>query len=320
MSFYKTKSFFAQHDQLFLTKHTLVQSFNEGADGTVMVPRFTLKEADIFKDFPANVHLKYKKELLLKAMQWGMVIEITYKGEEDDLFEGHDRVIYPMIYGKTKDKKEKDKKGKDGKIIPGKIIPGGKELLMAYHLKGWSVSENANIEKVWRMFRCDRILDIVFTGAFYRLAPDGYNVTDKQMNVIASADFTGIRNMQQSLLNQNRIDPIEHVILTKVKDIFVKDLNWNMKIFNPFEGNIIQKKDAKNIRVTFAKPVVGSGQHIVIVGISVNTNNIFTLKDQNGKAIGTYKCIKWKMASNIEKEPPMREQVEFKAYMYVRST
>ena len=302
-SFYKTLSFYNNREQYFFIKPTFIFSIREANDQT-LVPRFTLKDADIFKDFPANKPLDYNPELLKKAIEYGMIIQMKYKGEEDENEQGHERVIYPMVYGKTK---KKD----DG--------TGGNEVLRGYHLKGWSVSENSNVEKEWRMFRCDRIISITFTGAFYRLAPDGYNMDDKGIAVkIAVADFNKIRNLQQSLLDQSKIDTQEHTILTKANDIECKDLGWNMKIANPWEGNIIPKKDAKNIRVTFAKPVIGNGRYIAIIGISINTNTTFNLKVDN-KVIGRYKSLKWKMADRIEAEKIIDQQVEFQSFMFLKS-
>jgi hypothetical protein len=302
MSFYKNFSYYANKDQVFFMRPTFVMSsakmkLSENAD-SVMVPRFTLKDAEIFNDFPTNEEVRYSPELIMKAIKWGMILRIQYKGAEDERMEGHERLIYPMVYGKSKD---------------------GKEILRGYHLNGWSVSHGGKIEKEWRMFRTDRILSMAFTGAFFRLAPEGYNMDDKGIHkILAKADFTDIRNLQQELLNKNQIDTQERTILTRVNDIEVKDLNWNLKLFNPFENNVIPKKDARNIRVTFAKPLLGTGLPIAIIGISVNTNTSFNLKI-DGKVVGRYKSLKWKMANNIQNDRTMGEMQEFKAYMFLKS-
>jgi hypothetical protein len=79
-----------------------------------------------------------------------MVFLINYKGEKDNHFAGHERVIYPMVIGKSSN---------------------GKILVRGYHLSGWSVSGNRHLQKIWRMFRLDRVLSMTFTGSFYRLPP-----------------------------------------------------------------------------------------------------------------------------------------------------
>ena len=300
MSFYKNLSYYCIKDQVFITRPKYVINtvrIREGVD-TTFVPRFSLKDTDIFQDFPANTEVKYNPELIKRAIKWGMIIKINYRGEEDDVMEGHERFIYPMVYGRSK---------------------ANNDVVRGFHLKGLSVSNGGKIEKIWRMFRCDRILSMSFTGAFFRIAPEGYNMDDKGMTkIFARADFTDIRNLQQSLLDKDRIDTEEHTILTKVNNIEAKDLNWELKLFNPWQNNVIPKRDAKTIRVTFAKPVVGDGPHIALVGISVNTNSTFELK-VNSKVVGKYKSIKWKMADRIEGELSIDGVDKFKAYLFLRN-
>ena len=112
-----------------------------------------------------------------------MIFLINYKGEKDKHFAGHERVIYPMVLGRSSK---------------------GKPLIRGWHLNGWSVSKNRHINKIWRLFRADRILSMTFTGSFYRLAPTGYNMNDKGMRggIISKADFNAIRKNQQNLVQQ----------------------------------------------------------------------------------------------------------------------
>lgn len=298
MSFYKNLSYYSIKDQVFLTRPKYnISMVKEGVDST-FVPRFSLKDADIFQDFPANTEVKYNAELIKRAIKWGMIIKIDYRGAEDDVLEGHERYIYPMVYGRSK---------------------ANNDVIRGYHLKGWSVSNGGKIEKIWRMFRCDRILSMSFTGAFFRIAPEGYNMDDRGMTkIFAKADFTDIRNLQQSLLDKDKIDTEEHTILTRVNNIEAKDMKWILKLYNPWSNNMLPKKDAKNIRVTFAKPAIGDGPHIALIGISVNTNSTFELK-VDSKVVGRYKSIKWKMADRIEGELNIDGEDEFKAYMFLRS-
>lgn len=299
MEFYKQLLHNSNRDLLFLSKPTYIFYLKEDNSGdTTLVPRFSLKDSDVFNDFPSNTPTKFSEELILKAIQWGMIIQIDYKGDEDGKFDGHERTIYPMVLGKSKD---------------------GKLLLRGYHLNGWSVSKGGNLEKEWRLFRCDRILNMTFTGAFYRLAPAGYNTeSDKSMTtILGQADFDKIRNNQQSLLQKNSIDTIDRVILNKIKEVTGKDLNYNLKLITPWENNVIPKKDAKNIRITFAKPVVGTGQWIALIGTSIEPNNIFKLKVDNN-IVGSYKSVKWIMADELDRLKTLEQQVEFKTYMFIK--
>lgn len=296
MEFYKKLLFNSQKDLVFLLKPTYIMHVNES--DTTFVPRFSLKDADVFDDFPANTPVKFSPQLIQKAIEWGMIVQLDYKGDEDGKMDGHERTIYPMVLGKSKE---------------------GKILIRGYHLNGWSVSHGGTLEKEWRLFRGDRILNMTFTGAFYRLAPEGYNPQgDKSMEqIMVQADFNKIRNQQQQLLQRNKIDTIDRVILNKIKNVEAKDLSYNLKLFNPWANNVIPKKDAKSIRITFAKPVMGTRQWIAIIGTSIEPNNIFKLKVDNTE-VGSYKSVKWVMANELEKMSTIEQQVEFKTYMFLK--
>lgn len=297
-SFYKGLSYNLQIEQLFYFKPKFIFNIRENADQT-LVPRFKLKNADIFDDFPSNTPTKFDSALILKAIKYGMIIEIDYKGEEDDKLQGHERTIYPVAFGKSSD---------------------GKLLLRGWHLKGWSVSKGTYTTKEWRLFRCDRILNMSFTGAFFRLAPDGYNNNgDKSIKTLYGiADFNEIRNLQQQLLNNNDIDTKNKTIIDKVNILELKNLNYNLKTFDPFANNVIAKKDAKNIRITFAKPVLGEGQVIAIIGISIEPNTKFKIKSED-KNLENYKSVKWVMADELKNMPAINNMVEYPLYLFIKS-
>lgn len=271
---------------------------NEDNSNT-LVPRFTMKNSEIFPEFPSNTPLKFSQELIIKAIEYGMIIQIDYKGDADGNQAGHQRTIYPMVFGRSKQ---------------------GKYVLRGYHLNGWSVSQGGPVEQEWRMFRCDRILNITFSGAFYRLAPEGYNSTgDKGITrIIKQANFETIRAKQGELLGQQKVDTLERTVLNKIKSVEVKDLKYVLKTISPWQGNVIPKKDAKNIRMTFAKPLMGTGQYICIIGTSIGRNNIFKLK-VDGKEVGSYKSVKWMMGDRLAAQEPIEQQVEFKTYMFLKA-
>jgi len=155
-------------------------------DNQEFVPRFSLKNVRDIANIPINEPVKYSDELMIKAIKYGMIFLLNYKGEKDSHFAGHERVIYPMVLGRSSK---------------------GKTLLRGWHLNGWSVSQKRHINKIWRLYRTDRVLSMTFTGSFYRLPPNGYNMNDKGMRggMIARADFNEIRRNQQNLVKQDKI-------------------------------------------------------------------------------------------------------------------
>lgn len=260
------------------------------------VPRFTLKDKEIFSDFPINEPVKYSPELILKAIQWGMIIQIDYKGEKDDYYAGHERTIYPMVLGFNKE---------------------NKPLLRAWHFNGWSVSNAGQLEKEWRLFRCDRILSMKFTGSFFRLAPEGYVMRDKQMTrILGMADFVQIRNNQQTLLDKDKVDQAQNVVISKINKIVAKDMNYMLKTFDPYKDNVINKTDASAIRITFAKPVTGNNLPVAILGKSVEPNNNFKLYDDSNNLIGTYRSIKYTTVDKLKDNETIDGKTEFKLFLF----
>jgi len=296
---YFTKSLFNYNKPLmFLTKPTYVISNMLNEDGSTMVPRFRLKNTDIFDDFPSNTDMKFNPELIKLAITYGMILQIDYKGEADDTPGGHTRTIYPMVFGYGKEQQP---------------------LIRGFHLNGWSSSQGGELDKTWRMFRGDRIEKMVFTGAFYRLAPDGYNPDgDKGIQrIVKQADFDEIRRNQTKLINTQQIDVLDRVVLNKVRTIEAEDMKFTLKLSNPFAGDVIPKKDAKNIRLTIAKPLTGHGPYIVVIGTSIGRNNTFKLK-LNGHDSGSFRVVKWMMADKLS-QGAVDNQQEFKAYMFKRA-
>lgn len=302
----KAKIYYAKNDLELVQKQkfsyiSVIQEKNENGD-SILVPRFTLNNSDIFTDLPANEPLKADIEIIKTAIKWGCILQIDYKGEEDTKVEGHERIIYPVAYGFSK---------------------SGKILVRGWHLKGWSVSTPGPVEKIWRMFRFDRFLNITFTGSFFRLAPEGYNHSgDKGIfDLKMHADFDAIRALQQKLINTDRIDIKDNVVLDKVKEIKVKDLNYNFKLFKPFDNNFIKRKDAKNTRLTFCKPLAKETGWIVIIGVNIEDGKTFKLKDENNNIIGTFTAFSTMMAIDIanKKIQSIKQNSEFKAYAFMSS-
>ena len=240
------------------------------------IPRFSLKNVTDIADIPINEPIKYSEKLLIKAIKYGMIFLINYKGEEDKHFAGHERVIYPLVLGRS---------------------TKGKTLLRGWHLNGWSVSQSRHINKIWRMFRTDRILSMTFTGSFYRLAPAGYNMNDKGMRggIIVKADFSEIRRNQQNLVNQNKIQAREEIEMgtpdKKFSSIIVKDTETQLDLKTPMENTYVSgEKDINIVRMSFLKSVYGN-KYIAVMGALGQPGNTVKVNTDKGTQLGVFKVI-----------------------------
>jgi hypothetical protein len=240
------------------------------------IPRFSLKNVKDIANIPINEPIKFNEQTMIKAIKYGMIFLINYKGEEDSHFAGHERVIYPLVLGRSSK---------------------GKTLLRGWHLNGWSVSNNRSINKIWRLFRTDRILSMTFTGSFYRLAPSGYNMYDKGMRggIIARADFNEIRRNQQNLVNQNKIQSREEVTLSTPErsfaSIIVKDTETQLDLTKPLENTYINNtKDQSTLRLSFLKSIYGN-KFIAVVGALGQPGNTVKVKTDKGQDLGNFKVL-----------------------------
>jgi hypothetical protein len=240
------------------------------------IPRFSLKNVKDIANIPINEPIKYSDEVMIKAIKYGLIFLINYKGEEDSHFAGHERVIYGMVLGRS---------------------AKGKTLLRGWHLNGWSVSNNRSINKIWRLFRTDRILSMTFTGSFYRLAPSGYNMYDKGMRggIIARADFNEIRRNQQNLVNQNKIQSREEVTLSTPErsfaSIIVKDTETQLDLTKALENTYINNtKDQSTLRLSFLKSIYGN-KFIAVLGALGQPGNTVKVKTDKGEELGNFKVL-----------------------------
>lgn len=292
-------TFFDNKGTLFIPKVDYMQIFE--AKDKSYVSRFALKGVDLFKELPINEPVKFDIKKMTTAINHGMIMLINYKGAEDDVLSGHERVIYPMVMGKSSK---------------------GKVLLRGFHLKGWSVSNNRNVEKIWRMFRPDRILSMTFTGSFFRLPPAGYNMYDKGMRggIIVAADFNRLRRNQKKLIDaqkiQNRDDAnVSKVGLTKIK---LTDTNTILDVKDPFANKYLNVKELDFLTVTFMKSILG-GDQIAVLGLTTDKPNL-TVKafDEKKKPIGTYKTVSTFSGKQLKmfKAKNVKGQQEFDLYIF----
>ena len=254
----------------------VVREHYELIEDNEFIPRFSLKNVKDIANIPINEPIKYSDEIMIKGIKYGMIFLINYKGEEDSHFSGHERVIYGLVLGRSSK---------------------GKTLLRGWHLNGWSVSNNRSINKIWRLFRTDRILSMTFTGSFYRLAPSGYNMYDKGMRggIIARADFNEIRRNQQNLVNQNKIQSREEVTLSTPErsfaSIIVKDTETQLDLTKPLENTYINNtKDQSTLRLSFLKSIYGN-KFIAVVGALGQPGNTVKVKTDKGQDLGNFKVL-----------------------------
>lgn len=240
------------------------------------IPRFSLKNVKDIANIPINQPIKYSDEVMTKAIRYGMMFLINYKGAEDKHFTGHERIIYPMVLGRSSQ---------------------GKVLLRGWHLNGWSVSQRRHINKIWRLFRTDRILSMTFTGSFYRLPPSGYNMNDKAMRggFIAKADFNEIRRNQQALVNQNKIQNREEVTIGEKDKTFasiqVKETDTQVDLMKPFENSYINNnKDMAGLRISFLKSIYGNKYIAVLGALGQPGNTVRVLTDKQNN-LGIFKVM-----------------------------
>jgi hypothetical protein len=266
----------------------------ESADGeSTFVPRFTLKKHKnpIFAKFPPNKEMKYNRDLMILAMEYGMILQVQYRGADDSFVQGRTRVIYPMCLGTS-----------------SKSVP----LLRVYHLKGWSFSERGNTDKVWRMFRPDRILSMSFTGSFFRIAPDEYNANDKGMRggIIKAVDLQEVRKNQKKLADEGTIQDKKEILLDekrgKITVVEVLNSNSILDLKKPWDNPNIDKKDEKLIRLTFLKNQANNSR-IAILGALGKKGNIVKIS-ASGKFLGTYRVLKHTMGGALGK--PHLKQVQ----------
>jgi hypothetical protein len=273
MNLNQTRDFYNKKPVEFIVKeqhYNLIEDYE-------YIPRFSLKNVKDIGNIPINEPIKYSDVIMSKAIRYGMIFLINYKGAEDNNFAGHERVIQPMVLGRSSQ---------------------GKVLLRGWHLNGWSVSNKRHIKKIWRMFRADRILSMTFTGSFYRLPPSGYNMNDKGMRggIITKADFNEIRRNQQALINQNKIQNRDDITLgteeRKFSNIQVKETEGSeIDLLKPFENAYVNNnKDSAGLRISFLKSVIGN-KYIAVLGAMGQPGNTVRVVTDRQNSLGTFKVL-----------------------------
>lgn len=262
---------------------TMIKESVGNDDSGVFVPKFSMKKFTdpIFQKLPPNKEVKYDRDLMVMAMEYGMVLQLQYRGEDDSFVQGRSRIIVPCCLGTSMK---------------------GKPLLRAYHLMGFSLSNNKNIEKIWRMFRTDRILSMKFVGSFYRLAPEGYNQNDKGMRggIIKSIDFNEVQNNQKKLVDSGAIQNKKEVVINeknKVGVVEVQNTNSVLDLMKPFDNPNIDEKNKSILRMTFLKNT--SNNKVICILGAISTKGTIVKLTSKGSNIGTYRVMRSSMGDGL---------------------
>ena len=155
------------------------------------------------------------------------------------------------------------------------------------------MSANRDTEKTWRLFRTDRIMSLVFTGSFFRLAPSGYNMNDKGMRggIIVKADFGVIRRNQNSLLKNDKIQGKDEMTIgTELTSIELVATNTQLNIVDPFENKYLNIKHADYTAITFLQSAFG-GKTIAILGMASEKSGTVIKCFVGPNMLGTYRTI-----------------------------
>ena len=270
-------------------------------------------DPNIIPNFPINKPVKYSEDLLKKAIKYGLVILMNYKGDKDKWRGGRERTIQPMVLGQNKNTKN--------------------ILVRGWHLEGWSVSQRAETKKVWRLFKTENIVSMTFTGNFFRLPPQGYKMNDRIMTerTLAKADFNEIRRNQNTLLKGGQIQAEEETTISKatggVTSIELSNSNSKLDLKNPYKNLLINKKNLDQVRF-LSDPSTQSmkfsvmrsmfgGKYLVIVGAIGTIDR--QVKVYDGKnLIGNYKTIKSFLGSDLDKNKIVDNQNIFDLYVFNR--
>jgi hypothetical protein len=270
-------------------------------------------EPNIIPNFPINKPVKFNEELMKKAIKYGLVILINYRGEKDNWKGGRERTIQPMVLGVNKNTKNM--------------------LVRGFHLEGWSVSKRADTKKVWRLFKTSNIVSMTFTGNFFRLPPLGYKMNDRVMTerILAKADFNEIRRNQNTLLKGGQIQAEDETNIANqtggVVSIEISNSNSKIDFKIPSKNLLINKKNLDSVRFlrdsstkalkfSVMKSMFGN-KYLVIVG-AVGTLNRQVKIYENKKLLGNYRCIKSFLGSDLDKNKIIDNQNIFDLYVFNR--
>lgn len=270
-------------------------------------------DPNIIPNFPINKPVKFNEDLMKKAIKYGLVLLLNYRGDEDKWKGGRERTIQPMVLGVNRNTKNM--------------------LVRGWHLEGWSVSQRAETKKVWRLFKTDNIVSMTFTGNFFRLPPEGYKMNDRHMTerIIASANFNDIRRNQNALLKGGQIQAEEETIIAQptggVISIEITNSGSKIDLKVPFKNMVINKNNLDTVRFmndpstkamkfSVMRSMFGN-KYLIIVGAIGTLNR--QVKVFDGKTLlGNYRCIRSFLGSDLNNNKIIDSQSVFDLYVFNR--
>lgn len=265
---------------------------NEAVQGEELVP-----------GFPINKPMKFNEALMVKAINNGMIILLSYSGDDDNWKGGRERTIYPMVLGVNKNT--------------------GNMLLRGWHLEGWSVHLHRFTRNVWRLFKTSNIKTMMFTGDFFRLAPKGYRSNDRVMTerTIISADFNTIRRNQQTLLNNNKIQlqseqTIGDEASSRLVKIDVRNTDTKLDLISPWTSKYIDRNKLDNLKLTILKSVFGN-EYMAVIGAKGTVGRMVKVFEDK-TLLGNYKVTNVIIGKEILKIHNIQGVNEFDLYTFNR--
>jgi len=264
-----------------------------------------------FKDFEVNKIYNYDQSKLIKAIQYGMIINIIYNGEEDKWKGGRERTIAPLVLGVNKNTKN--------------------YLIRSYHLEGYSVSEKKDIEKVWRLFNAENIKSMSFTGNYIRMSPKNYKMNDRIMTerTIQRADFNNIRRNQNNLVKKGTLElEGETDISSKktIEKIQIQETNSHIDLVNPWNNDVLKNKknEAQQIKVTILKSMIGNDFICLIGALGTKDRSVIVYSFEYNEEKdyweeikkGTYKVIDSFTADKFNEHRIVRGKTQMPIYTF----
>lgn len=269
-------------------------------------------DPNIIPNFPINKPVKFSEDLLKKAIKYGLVILMNYRGDKDKWRGGRERTIQPLVLGVNKNTKNM--------------------LVRGWHLEGWSVSQRAETKKVWRLFKTDNILTMTFTGNFFRLPPQGYKMNDRIMTerTISKADFNEIRRNQNALLKGGKIQAEDETTITKgmgTVSIELTNSNSKLDLRTPSKNLLVNKNNLDTVRFmndpntkamkfSVMKSRFGNKYLIIVGAVGTVGRQVKVFEGKN--LIGIYKCIDSFLGSELSKKRVVDGQSIFDLYVFNR--
>ncbi len=259
---------------------------------------------NLIPNFPVDKAVRFNQNLMVTAIQYGMVIMISYRGDQATWKGGMERTIYPMVIGINKNTKNM--------------------LIRAWHLEGYSVSQRKETKRVWRLFKASNILWMTFTGDFFRLPPLGYKMNDRVMTLqtIKAADFSEIRRNQNRLLEIGKIeleDETKFGEKPSITKIQIKNTGSILDLKNPTQNQYIDKKNIKNVKISILKPVnTNNSDMIALLGaIGTVNKNVEVYLDNNTK-LGLFKTVKAFTGNEFNMNRVINGKSEFDLFTFMK--